>query len=189
MRKTVLDKLSESSYRPLTVEELTIELGCSPKELQSLLNVLMAEGVIVSGKKGRIMLPETRGIFRGRIQGSERGFAFFIPEKKTGDLFIPPDDLNGALHNDVVLVQESVRRDRRRGCAMPQAGKRREAHVIEILERSNTRVVGTYEKCGRFGMIHPDDKRISSYIKVYKEKSLDAVTGDKIGRASCRERV
>ena len=180
MRQKILDKLSEPSYRPLTAEELSIELGCSSRELQPLLNTLMEEGVIVSGKKGRIMLPETKGIFRGRIQGSERGFAFFVPEKKTGDMFIPPDDLNGALHNDVVLVRESVRWGRRRGHSAAPAGKRREARVTEIIERSNMRVVGTYEKYGRFGVIHPDDKRISTYIKIYKEKSLNAVTGDKV---------
>ena len=45
-------------------------------------------------------------LVRGKLIGHARGFAFVVPdEKKTGDddLFIPPTELNGALHGDTVL--------------------------------------------------------------------------------------
>ena len=47
----------------------------------------------------------------GTVQGSGRGFAFFIPSDESGDLFIAAKNLNGAMHGDTVeAVKISSRR-------------------------------------------------------------------------------
>ena len=67
-------------------------------------------------------------LIRGKLIGHARGFAFVVPdEKKTGDddLFIPPTELNGALHGDTVLARLSSQ----------SSGSRQEGSIVRILER------------------------------------------------------
>lgn len=53
---------------------------------------LEKEGVILKTNVGEYCTPAQAGAVCGIIQGNERGFAFLIPDGKTGDmkdLFIP----------------------------------------------------------------------------------------------------
>ena len=64
----------------------------------------------------------------GTIEGHQRGFGFLIPKDKTrDDVFIPAENMNGAMHGDRVIVNITRRNE---------FGKREEGEVIRILERS-----------------------------------------------------
>ena len=56
-------------------------------------------------RKKKFALPEQTGPISGRIQGSARGYGFFIPEDGRGDMFIPADAMHGAMHNDMVWAR------------------------------------------------------------------------------------
>ena len=72
-----------------------------------ILKQLEEEGLIVKFKKGRYTLTEYSGCVVGRVQGSERGHAFFRPlNRELPDMFISGYDLGGALDKDLVLVRE-----------------------------------------------------------------------------------
>lgn len=69
------------------------------------------KGLVIRTRSNRYGLPEKMNLVRGKLIGHARGFAFVVPEeKKTGDddLFIPPTELNGALHGDTVLARVSA---------------------------------------------------------------------------------
>lgn len=70
----------------------------------------------------------------GVIQGSGRGFAFFIPADGGCDLFVAAKNLNGAVHGDTV---EAVKISDRRGNG--------EAEVIKIVKRGFTEIVGVFD--------------------------------------------
>lgn len=70
----------------------------------------------------------------GTIQGTGKGFAFFIPETGEEDVFIPATALGGAIHGDRVIVRKTTGR---RGGG--------EGEVLEVLERKFTEIVGVYD--------------------------------------------
>lgn len=79
----------------------------------------------------------------GRVQWNAKGFAFVVVEGDGADVFIPPFDLNGAVHGDTVEV--TCRRDR----------KGVKGHVTAILERPLGTVTGHYFKNHGAGEIRP----------------------------------
>ena len=79
----------------------------------------------------------------GRVQWNAKGFAFVVVEGDGTDVFIPPFDLNGAIHGDTVEV--ACRRDR----------KGFKGHVTAILERPLGTVTGRFARSRGTGEIHP----------------------------------
>ena len=72
--------------------------------------------------------------FTGTVQGSERGFAFILPDSDFGhDFFVPRRAVNGANHGDKVL-------------AAHVQGTTDEAYIIKVLERANPRIVRSEER-------------------------------------------
>lgn len=73
----------------------------------------------------------------GKIDLHRDGYGFVRPNQSTGredDLFIPPNELNGAMQGDEVLVDE----------APPGRDGRRSGRVARVLTRRNPTVVGIF---------------------------------------------
>ena len=111
-----IDKLllfmREEAYKPLTIQELEEAFGIEGsegfKDFVKALVTMEEKGLVIRTRSNRYGLPEKMNLIRGKLIGHARGFAFVVPdEKKTGDddLFIPPTELNGALHGDTVLAR------------------------------------------------------------------------------------
>lgn len=167
--------MREELYKPMTVQELEsaleIEDADDFKELVITLNVLEEEGHIVRTRSNRYGLPEKMNLLRGTVVGHARGFAFVEPsEPGYEDVFIPPGELNNAMHGDTVLVRLSSK----------TSGARQEGTVIRILERGIVEVVGTYTESKNFGFVIPDDKKIANDIFIPKSANNGAVEGHKV---------
>ncbi len=167
--------MREEAYKPLTVKELEEALGIEDadefKELVITLNEMEEKGLIVRTRSNRYGLPEKMNLVRGTVVGHARGFAFVEPiEPGFDDVFIPPGELNNAMHGDTVLVRLSSK----------SSGNRQEGTVIRILERGVQEIVGTYTESKHFGFVIPDDKKISNDIFIPKDKTNGAVEGHKV---------
>jgi ribonuclease R len=167
--------MKEEAYKPLTVQELEEAFGISEavdfKDFVKALVVMEEKGFIVRTRSNRYGLPEKMNLLRGKVTGHARGFAFVKPEEPgIDDIFLPPTELNGALHGDTVLVRISSE----------SSGSRREGTVVRIVERGTKEVVGTYTESKSFGFVIPDDKRIVSDIFIPKNASMGAVEGHKV---------
>ncbi|HXC94520.1 MAG TPA: VacB/RNase II family 3'-5' exoribonuclease [Edaphobacter sp.] len=97
----------------------------------------------VPGKTKRVKsdgagMPVTRDrLVAGRLDLHRDGYGFVRPNGSTNrddDLFIPPNDLNGAMQGDEVLVDE----------APPGRDGRRSGRVARVLTRRNSTVVGIF---------------------------------------------
>lgn len=170
--------IKDDAEKPVTIEEIKEALyeqtlsSEETKELMKALNALEEEGHILFTRKNKYVLPERVGFIRGRIQMHKKGFAFLIPEaEEIKDLYINPNDLNGAMNNDVVLV---------RALTEIEDDKRVEGAVERIITRNSTRIIGNYLDKGKFGFVIADDKRIPNDIFIKKEDSMGAVEGHKV---------
>ncbi len=105
--------------------------------------------------------------FTGTVQGSERGFAFILPDSDFGhDFFVPRRAVNGANHGDKVL-------------AAHVQGTTDEAYIIKVLERANPRIVGTVVKDRRSCYVFPDNVK-QPKIFIPLASTFGAKDGDKV---------
>ena len=77
------------------------------------------------------------GLIAGKLDLHRDGFGFVRPNgssSREDDLFIPPNELNGAMQGDEVLVDE----------APPGRDGRRSGRVLRVLTRRNPTVVGIF---------------------------------------------
>lgn len=108
-------------------------------------------------------------LFEGRIDASGKGFGFLVRDDGGEDIFIPARDMNTALGGDRVIAE---RTGQNRGAG--------EARVVEITERANRVVVGTYRREGNYGIVVADNARLGSDIYIKNERSGGARDGEKV---------
>jgi len=171
----LLAYMKEEAYKPLTVQELEqafhIEDSSDFKDFVKALVLMEEKGLVVRTRSNRYGLPEKMNLVRGRLTGHAKGFAFVIPDEPgMDDIFIPPGEMNNALHGDTVLVRVSSQ----------TSGTRREGAVVRIIERGLTQIVGTYTESKHFGFVIPDEKKFAGDIFIPKNASKGAVEGHKV---------
>jgi ribonuclease R len=175
IKSKVSNFMREDAYKPLKYEELKEALhteGIDTESLDAALEELENIGDIIQTKKKKFGITEKMNLIPGRIQGNKKGFAFLLPNNKDiKDMFIPGESLNGAMHNDRVIVRLT---------AGELNTRKSEGEVIRILERANTRIVGLFENNKNFGFVVPDDPRIYQDIFIPKGDFNGAETGHKV---------
>ncbi len=175
IREKIIELMSSSEYKPLLKEEIAFVFGINRKEEKDffkVLNSLEKEGLIVKNKDDRYILTNNEYMVIGRIEANERGYGFLIPNDKTKeDVFIPPENMDSAMHNDIVVVN-----------IIKKAGpnKRAEGEVIKVIERANTDIIGTFEDNGNYGFVIPDNPKIFYDIFIPKNAKGNAKNGQKV---------
>ena len=175
LKESLLGLISDNHYNPLKKEELALIFNIHPAEMPmfyNFLDELEEDGYIVRTKKGRIMSPNQMGLFVGKFVSHRKGFGFVESDEEfKQDLFIPKDDINGALHNDRVMAE----------VVTPATDDRRaEGKVIKIIKREVTRVVGLFQENKSFGFVVPDDKKFNQDIFIPKRVFSGAKNDDKV---------
>lgn len=175
LRENIAEFMRKKVYKPMLKEELAIQFGLEGKEIEVFYNILKdmeKEGIIIKTRNERYGLVEKMNLIVGKIEGNEKGFGFLIPDDKTKeDVFIPAEDMNGALHGDRVIVRITSK---------GLSGKKEEGEVIRILERANDTIVGTFESSNNFGFVIPDDSRIAYDVFISKSNFNGAKTNQKV---------
>ncbi len=167
--------MSEKLYHPMTFEELVTVLDVPEEDrekLQSVLEEMEAEGLIVKTKKKRYGASERMGLLPGVFQGNERGFGFVVPDDvNKEDVFVQAENIYGAMHGDRVLARITK---------YPSEDKRAEGEIIKVLSRANKKIVGVFDRSGSFGFVIPDHRKIKGDIFVPSEKTKDAKPHQKV---------
>lgn len=175
MRERIADFIREKAYKPLGFAELAQAMSIPEKQhsqMRKTLEQMEAAGEVVRTRTDRYGAPERMNLVVGRLQGHPKGFGFLVSDVPgTEDLFIGRESLEGAWHNDRVIARINL----------PARGVgRAEGEVIRILQRANTRVVGTFEAAKHAGYVTPDEKRLPEDIFVPKGMTNGAKTGEKV---------
>ena len=170
-KEMVYGLICSDFYVPMKIKEMAIFLQV-PKErrqeLQEVLDALLQEGKIEVSQKGKYQ--KSRGVFlTGVFTAHPKGFGF-VSVDGMEDVFIPEDQVHGAMHQDTVQITVKP----------GQSGKRREGAVNRIVKRGTDRIVGLYQESRNFGFVIPDNERYTRDIFVPKEDSGGAVNGHKV---------
>ena len=178
-KNKILALMKESAYVPMKEKELVILMQVRSEdrpEFRACLSELMQEGLITVSKRGKYMIPEQQTLV-GVFSGSGHGYGFVHVEGIEDDFYIREKNTGTALHGDTVRIDpyDAPGRGRR------TTGKRREAVVVEVIERETDLIVGTYEAAkNHYGFVIPDSTRMNNDIFVPLEHSMNAVDGHKV---------
>ena len=118
----------------------------------------------------------------GRLDLHRDGYGFVRPNARQAagqeDIFIPPNEINGAMQGDQVLVEVEP----------PKADGRRMGRIVRVLERRNPTVVGVFHYAradrGQGHYVVPFDERMTQSILIPPGQELPAA-----GESSTAHRV
>jgi len=187
LRGALLRLMGGKGYRPMNKSELSRELALTSGDrplLRGELAAMTKEGLIAEGKKGRYETAKKAGganLLLGVIRFLPRGHAWFYPDlvdadniaggidlKKYSRLHIPRRDTGTALEGDRVAVSFHLPRPanwRRTGIKqVPDEEPDARGKVEKILERRSGRVVGVFQKKGKFGWVETEDPAMDGQI-------------------------
>jgi VacB and RNase II family 3''-5'' exoribonucleases len=170
----------KAGYKQL-IRELGLGGGRERRLLLEQLARLTVRGTLVKLDREHWSIPRPPGsrdnLAAGRLDLHRDGFGFVRPNARqaTGpeDIFIPPNEINGAMQGDQVLVEVEP----------PKADGRRQGRIVRILERRNPTVVGVfhYRSSDRsFGANHlvvPFDERMNHPILIPEGEDLPTPGG------------
>jgi len=131
---------------------------------------------------------------RGRLVLHHDGYGFVVPDvpmpQLDGDVFIPPNAVEDAMHGDHVLVKlqrvsESRGRDFR--VAGSRGGQRAEGRIVRVLGRAHPSVVGLFRYGPRGNSVLPYDNRIQHEIEIPSGDELTATLREKLGLGDAKD--
>ena len=139
--------------------------------LNSELKKLEEETIVYHSNKNKYMMLEKSHLKKGVLRANKKGFGFVEVDNLEDDIFISQDDMNGAINDDVVLVEITSKMNL----------DRLEGRILKIIERKINKYIGliTFDHKG-IGHITLDDNKIKLDIEIPQTKSLNAVDGHKV---------
>jgi ribonuclease R len=177
-KEKIIKLLKHSDYAPVKLAQLSRALGVRSEDypqFKEAFDQLRQAGHVMIGAKNLVSLPSMAGQIVGTFRSNPKGFGFVTPREPNshGDLFIPPSGTGEAMAGDTVLVK--VKRQGKRGGEIRYSGE-----VIEILERSQNRFVGTLMKHPEAWIVQPDGKTFVEPISVDDVSAKGAKEKDKV---------
>jgi len=157
-REEILDSLRQADA-PLTPQELARRMNVPPESFEAMQRRLAAmerDGQLLPNRKGVLLIASKLDLIPGRVQGHRDGFGFLLPAAGGPDVFLPPREMQKAMHGDRVLVKRSGFDSRGRP----------EGVIVEVTERANRRLVGRFIAERGVTIVVPEDQRIKHDILI-----------------------
>ncbi len=174
-KRIVLNFISDEKYVPMKAKEIAYILGV-PKEKYSefhqILKQLEDEYKIQSTKKGKYMLIDHNLYKTGTLNLNYKGFGFIKLQESNDEIFIPSNNINGALNGDKVLVQVMD--------SSKEGNEHQEGKIVKVIKREKDTVVGTFQNSKTFGFVVPDDKKFGTDIFISKSNFGKARNNQKV---------
>ncbi|PUB35744.1 RNAse R [Elizabethkingia sp. YR214] len=136
------------------------------------LHILLSENKLKEVEKGKYILNiEISDTLTGVIDFNQSGNAYVKVEGVSDDVFVHQKNVKNALQGDTVTI-----------VPFHFKGKKLEGAVVDVVERSRTQFVGTFQYIASkdFGFVIFDKKIINTDIFIPKTKFNGAKDGDKV---------
>ena len=174
MRDDIINILKNSD-KALDIYELQNLLGVKEvndiKLLNEELQKLEDEVIVYHSHKDKYMLLEDSHLRKGLMRVNKKGFGFVEIENMEDDVYISQDNMNGAIHDDIVLVEITSK----------MTLDRLEGRILKVIKRQVKKYIGeiNFDDKG-LGHITLDDEKVKLNIQIPKDKALNAVDGHKV---------
>jgi ribonuclease R len=169
-REFILETLADAGV-PLSADELARRVGIDAGEREAFERRIAAmerQGQLLRNRKGALLVATKLDLIAGRVEGHPDGYGFLVPDDGGEDLYLDPREMRKVLHRDRVMAREAG--EDRRG--------RREAAIVEIIERANSKLVGRLRQEKNFLFVEASDRRISQDVFVAPEDAGGAKPGE-----------
>src|SRR5262249_8201734 len=177
----LLHHITRLPHAKANFKQLVREMGAKGEqlaELETALARLAARGDVIELRSGHyIVTARSREFAVGRLNMHRDGYGFLISERPIegiqGDVFLPPETAQKAMHGDRVVV--------RIGRIEPDG--RADGEIVKVLKRAHPTVVGEF-RIGRRGQyVIPYDTRLQQWIEIPDGMELPSATPqmDRIG--------
>ncbi len=174
--KRIIEVLFQNPNKPLNYKQiasaLNLESRIDKEILIKNLYILAGDKKITETDKGKYKLNNIeRDYVIGKIDITQSGSAYVLVEGAEKDIFIPKGKTKNAMQGDTVRIF----------LYPPKPYSRREAEVVEIVQRLKSQFTGIYEehKTGKFGFVVMQGAGANDFY-IPKGKSLDAKNGEKV---------
>ncbi|HWL95464.1 MAG TPA: ribonuclease R [Phycisphaerae bacterium] len=174
----ILDFIKQPAYEPMRTKNLARAMGIAQAEMSDFhdaVDALRRLGRVVIGSSSAVNLPRSASQMVGVYRGNPRGFGFVVPDEPSehGDLHIPQGESKDAITGDRVL------------CSVFSRGKREGkqafgGRVVEIVERGNSKFVGTLHNEGSMWYVEADGNALHGPILIGDPHAKGARAGDSV---------
>lgn len=170
MREDILKILGETD-KSLTAFEIEAKLGTrNLEELLKVLKELEVETLVYHTNKDKYMLFRDSHLLKGILHSNKKGFGFVDVDNSDVDIYIPKENINGALHGDLVVVE----------LVNKKGLDRVEGRIVKVLKHESNTYVGVINFKNDVGYVTLDEDKVNLEVVVTKGNSLNAVDGHKV---------
>ena len=179
----ILDHIARLPHARATFKQLIRELGShgeSRRDLDAALERLTDRGDLVEVRSGHFVATRfSREYATGRLNMHRDGYGFLISDRPLenvrGDIYIPRESAQQAMHGDRVVVR----------IARVESDGRADGEIVKILRRAHQTVVGEFHASPRGCYVVPHDERIRQWIDIPEgmEKPNTEPTRHRVGVA------
>ena len=171
MQDKILEILKKED-KAFSVQEIYDMLGLTSvddlKNLMKVLNELEDTLKVYRTKKDNYMLFTNSHLKIGKMIAHKKGFGF-VDIDGDEDVFIPPTNMNNAIHGDQVIVEITSKK-----------GVELEGRIVKIVSRELKQMVGEYHTHDGMGYIILDDEKVKITISISPEDAMGAMDGHKV---------
>lgn len=173
-RQEIITFFSENPGVGYNYKQIAAFLEVTDKALRKLIFELLLglkeEGVLRETERGKFKFNTSQLVIEGKVDMAKRGVGYIISDQLEEDLMVPVKYMNQVMHGD--LVKAEVIKSRGRLNA--------QGRIIEVLNRSERRFVGTIDVQKKYAFLIPDDPKITVDIFIPNGKTRKAENGDKV---------
>jgi ribonuclease R len=182
LAQIILKIFIDNPFRAYNNKQIASLLGIRDKAGKQLIFEILEEmlqsGELQEVKRGKFvlnpeaaadLLPEEHYI-TGTVDMKSTGKAYIIPDNGGEDIYVAPNNINHALHEDRVKVLLFPKR----------RGRKTEGKIVEVLERRKDKYVGILQLSKNFGFVIPDNEAMPFDIFVPQSALKKGKNGDKV---------
>lgn len=178
----ILSIFTENPFKAYNYKQVGHLIGVKDKAgrdlLMNIIDELVADESLNEIKRGKYMLnpkklkelTNIKKYITGTVDMKKTGKAYILPDEGGDDVYIAPNNVGHALHDDKVKVFIFPKRK----------NHKTEGQIVEVLERIKENYVGVLEMSKNFGFVVTDNQTMPYDIFIPKSKASDAVTGQKV---------
>ena len=171
MEEKIINLLNRKN-KALSFDEVFHLLELKRTDLEELANTLTEMSnnyIIYQTNKGNYMTFDKSPLKKGYLRINRKGYGF-VDLLDSEDIYVDTSNLNGAIHNDLVIVEVLGRR----------GGNRLEGRILKVIDRKLENVVGEFYLEKNLGHLILDEDKLKIDVTIYPEDINGAVDGSKV---------